>query len=378
MSRHVLAGPLAAAAIGLAAPAFAANLTDVFSQLYVFGDSLSDGGDSLRAPGTEVTDDPGNLLAATTALGAPAPPPPYVNGRFSDGPVWSDRLIAEFEAAGRSGRNFAFGGARAVRTASAPFDIPDFADQRELFESDPGIAPGPRPLAVVYFGGNDLFAAITGSGGDPAVAEAGARAAADEIGAQIRLFDTLTVNDFAIVNVGDIGATPLYAFDPLGTNPLAPLKGVASLATMAFNDQLSKVAAELRGTGRRIVEVDAAGRLSEILSDPAGNGFLGAVTPCGVPTLSGNDFGQPAELGGSGGWVSPTGCVTDAFAALAGAPANSHVYPWFDGVHPNSVIQAQLAGEIRSAVSAAVPLPAPLALLGGGVMLLAGLRRHPT
>ena len=157
--------PLVTAAllgVGLAPCAQAAILTDVFSELLIFGDSLSDSGDSLRLPGTDVTQDPSNTLAATSSFGIPFPPIPYFNGRFSNRPVWSDTLIAEFEAAGKTGRNYAFGGAQAAREVSdGLIDIPDFEDQRLTFQSDPFLTPGPRPLAVVFFGGNDLLSATT-------------------------------------------------------------------------------------------------------------------------------------------------------------------------------------------------------------------------
>jgi len=379
--------PLLAAALALAAagPGQATRLPDVFTDLYIFGDSLSDSADSLRAPGTAVTEALSNTGRVTNAiLGTPFPPPPYFNGRFSDGPVWSDSLIAEFEAAGRTGRNFAFGGARAVRSVDAPVDIPDFADQRTAFRFDPTIAPGTRPLAVVVFGGNDLFAITDASGGDVPAAQAAARAAADEVAAQIALFDTLTVRDFALVNVGDIGATPRYAVPTLHDgmpNPRHPLQPVASAATAAFNARLDAVADTLRTGGRRIYEVDAAGALAGVLADPLAGGFRDATTPCGVPVgsdpltgLPAVDFGQPDGPGNESG-ISPTGCITVPFAGLAGSPANVTEFAWFDDVHPTSPIQAELARTIRGTVAAAIPLPAPALLLAGALAALSGARR---
>ena len=50
----------------------------LYSEMIVFGDSLSD---------------TGNVHTASTAQGLiPDPPPPYFDGRLSNGPIWVDRL----------------------------------------------------------------------------------------------------------------------------------------------------------------------------------------------------------------------------------------------------------------------------------------------
>ena len=67
-----------------------------FTQLVVFGDSLSDAGNDLQDFGT--------------------PTSPYYNGRFSDGPVWVDQLATQMGlpdpvASELGGTNYAYGGA---------------------------------------------------------------------------------------------------------------------------------------------------------------------------------------------------------------------------------------------------------------------------
>ena len=70
MKRPLLASGLLTISLIWSSPVAAS----VFSQIYAFGDSLSDNG---------------NVFAAT---GMGFPPAPYAQGRFSNGPVWAENL----------------------------------------------------------------------------------------------------------------------------------------------------------------------------------------------------------------------------------------------------------------------------------------------
>ena len=69
---------------------------NAFSSFYVLGDSLSDVGNAYDAPFTEIPESP-----------------PYWHGRFSNGPVWADRVAGAFKAEGVRTDNLAWGGALA-------------------------------------------------------------------------------------------------------------------------------------------------------------------------------------------------------------------------------------------------------------------------
>ena len=133
-------------AIALAATAFAQNRT--FTNQYSFGDSLSDSG---------------NLFAATSGLGAPNPPPPYFQGRFSNGRVFTEllgnalALTVTAPASVKSSLNFAFGGATAGGSSTLP---PAMAIQLGLFQAR-AIAPVKTDLFTVLFGANDLIPVLT-------------------------------------------------------------------------------------------------------------------------------------------------------------------------------------------------------------------------
>jgi phospholipase/lecithinase/hemolysin len=67
-----------------------------FSRLFVFGDSLSD---------------TGNLYAMTGGY----PPPPYWNGRFSNGKLWVEYLADSLQMPIAAGDNYAVAGATTGR-----------------------------------------------------------------------------------------------------------------------------------------------------------------------------------------------------------------------------------------------------------------------
>jgi len=77
------------AVVPQAAQAANLSLQDI-DQIYVFGDSLSDTGNAFSRTGS--------------------PPPPYFNGRFSNGPVWVEYLADRLGLPRNPSTNFAFGG----------------------------------------------------------------------------------------------------------------------------------------------------------------------------------------------------------------------------------------------------------------------------
>jgi phospholipase/lecithinase/hemolysin len=134
---------LAVAAAVWAGLSFAspANADPPYSEIIVFGDSLSDTGNLHLASGGVVT------------------PPPYYQGRFSNGPVWVEVLAAELglptpEASLAGGTNYAFGGAETGDGLSF-FDTPNVGMQIDMFLADRGGFTGDE-LIVIEAGSNDL------------------------------------------------------------------------------------------------------------------------------------------------------------------------------------------------------------------------------
>jgi phospholipase/lecithinase/hemolysin len=113
-----------------------------YSEIVVFGDSLSDTGNVNLATGGAVAG------------------PPYYEGRFSNGPVWVEVMAAELGlpapvASLLGGTNYAWGGAE-TGTGLSSFDTPNVGMQIDFFLADRGGFTGDE-LIVVAAGSNDLI-----------------------------------------------------------------------------------------------------------------------------------------------------------------------------------------------------------------------------
>lgn len=146
------------------------------SSLFVFGDSLSDGGNS------------GLLTQAATGGAIAFPPPPYAGGRYSNGPVAVEYLwnrynpgTDTFKPSLAGGTNYAIGGAtsgtasynsvnpKLILPTDPPTDLrPIFNDIGSAWQLDQFVAGRPAfdpstSLFVVWQFPNDLFYASTTS-----------------------------------------------------------------------------------------------------------------------------------------------------------------------------------------------------------------------
>ena len=151
----------------------------------------------------------------------------------------------------------------------------------------------------------------------------------------------LGIRDSVVLNLPDLGRAPNYAlFQP-------ELAGQASRATRTFNRRLGNRVAKLNDAGLNVREIDIKAAFDDVLENPEDHGVSDAVTPCVFPQQAGGSVYSPAE-------------------ALARA--------FFDPIHPNSVLHAEIATVVSGEI-APVPLPAPAALLLAAVGLLAYQRR---
>jgi outer membrane lipase/esterase len=318
--RFVAAAALAAGAVtALAVPAPTAS----FSNAYFFGDSLSD---------------TGNIFAVT---GGTTPPPPYFNGRFSDGPVWVEVLAngiglpATSTASLQGGNNFSFGGAR-----TSGGSIPSLLVQVGGFTGAAGPID-PNALYVVVAGGNDMRDARSAFQGntpaDLAGRAAAATAATNNLRTALQLLAADGARNVLLANLPDLGATPEAA--ALGL--VAP----SSDATNQFNLLMPGVTGFAQSLGMAVSFLDLAGLSNAVRNDALNNGgavygITNVLTPCG-------------SFQGSIGIA----CSVSLFS---------------DALHPSARAHAL----IGAAAIAAVPEPAGVATLLAGLWMLAALLRR--
>jgi phospholipase/lecithinase/hemolysin len=302
-----------------------------FSELFVFGDSLSDSGNSG--------------LRSAQYLGNPAavfPPPPYFNGRFSNGLVAVEHLWNLYHPGNpgglqpslAGGTNYAIGGSTSglennlqVSPSVPGYLQPGYAQygaswQLQTFMTQAPVFDPANALFVVWLFANDVFyAEQTGQlpgtvPGSPGGGDLISNSIANIVTTVLTL-EALGARHILVPNLGDLGVTPAYR----GT-PAAPLLSSLS-ATFKLNLAAQLALADQAGPAQ-IVAFDAAALLAGALANPAAYGFTN---------------------------------VTDA--CLAAAICTPDGWLFWDDVHLTTQAHAMLAAGMREALQAAEPVPEP-------------------
>lgn len=154
-----------------------------FSEIYVFGDSLSD---------------TGNFFKASTNIFPPSPP--YFEGRFTNGPVWVEYLAENLELTSNPDTNFAFGGAFTGVGSLADSQGNRFLGLQQQIDNFTLANPSgdPDALYVVWAGANDYIG----------------RRAEDPVQPLLNLLDAVTsltnigAENILIPNLPDLGKLP--------------------------------------------------------------------------------------------------------------------------------------------------------------------------
>ena len=320
------------ATILAASPCFATD------RYVAFGDSLSDNG---------------NL----PAIGAPAPPPPYAGGRFSNGPTFVEDLagpMAHFALTpvdNATSVNFAFGGARTDSVGNTNGPIPGSDQQIQTYLALGGQFAA-RDVVTLWAGANNLFQAITAqitSGAiinDPAAAVANVKAAAasavSDLAQQIGVLLAAGAHRIVVFDLPDFAAIPQFGHAPDG------LKALAGAASASFDADLATTLAGLHNS--HLLPVDIAGLFADALAHPATYGFTNVTDAC-----------------------------TAVLACVLGSQADQDRYLFWDAVHPTAAGHRVIADLVRSdLIAAGVPEPSTwgLMLLGSAGLVFVARRRR--
>lgn len=309
-ARPAARGLRALSIVGALVIALVSAQASAYSALYVFGDSLSD---------------TGNVFAAT---GGTNPPPPYFNGRFSNGPVWVETLstnlgLGAVNPSLLGGKNFAWGGATTGGTPPPAIPGTSLTQQVAGYLVGVGGVADASGLYVVWGGGNDVRAGnITNS--------------VANISAMITSLAGAGVTTFLVPNLPNIGLTP----DAIAGGP-GVVAGATFLST-TFNAQLAAALPGLAaGLSVNIISLDVFGFLNNTIANSPGNGFTNTTNKCldtAVPSLC----------------------------------ANPNNYIFWDGIHPTAAAQALLG---NFATATVIPVPAAAWLFVSAFAALGALRR---
>lgn len=330
---------------GLLALPLSAQAQHSFTGMVSFGDSLSD---------------LGNTITILSAFGEPFVREQtgynanfYYNGRFSDGPLWSERLndALGFGAMLRNdgvnatnGSNFAWAGSTSG-TGNTSILLPNLLTQiglytTQLANNNPFLPDPETTLFTVWSGGNDVINLV-----DKGTEITTHQVAANIATAITSLYDA-GGRTFLVPNLPPLGYKPDYIFNP--AKFLAANEFVDSYNLLLINE-LDLLAANLIGS--TIIHFDIHSIFLAAIDEPGEFGLTN-VTDTAYTPFPGEDPPPP-------------------FGSVVGNPDQ---YLFWDNSHGTTVINSLIADQAYAAV---VPEPSVTILLVGALSLLAILRKRP-
>lgn len=261
-----------------------------FSQLYVFGDSLSD---------------TGNAFTATRGL---VPPPPYFDGRFSNGLIWVDYLAQDLGLNPSPNTNFAFGGATTGSGNTILPRLPGLQQEVDGFtQANP--TADPNGLYIVWAGGNDFLGGGVTDPTGPITNLSKAVTSLAGVGAQ----------NIMVVNLPNLGLIPISSSNSQVSSTLSYLSGT-------YNSGLAQTLNALKpqlGTDVNLTFLDTNSLFNQIITNPAEFNFTNVTDAClsVLSCVSGNQNEQNQYLFWDG--IHPTTAGHQLIADLAFSSLNS-------------------------------------------------------
>ncbi len=300
-----------------------ASATD-FSNVIVFGDSLSDSGNIALASGSPVpmrfTTNPGTTTAENVATGLGFTLVPSLAG----------------------GTDYAFGGAGLVNNVAA---VPTLPQQLQMYLGANGGQADSHALYQVWGGANDIFY-LSAAVADPNAVAAGTISAAQTELGLLNGLQTAGAKYVVVYNLPDLGKTPSAA-----AGGAAAQAGATQLAVL-YNGVLNSGIAQLSNNGLNVIPVNTFALINEVIANPSAYGFANVTAP--------------ACTGGSGSSIEcgPQG----SGAPVTYAPGTEQTYLFADGVHPTTAAHAMLGQYVLSVIHA----PEQISLLGEAPLASSG------
>jgi outer membrane lipase/esterase len=230
-----------------------------YDSIIVFGDSYND---------------VGNIYAIAAKNGVVYPPPPYYNGRFSDGPIWVEDLAGALGLTVKpsvlGGTDFATGGAELLQSTTAQgLTIPSIEDQVGYYLTATGGKADPNALYVIEGGGNDIINATTFNPGTLGPAIAGGL-----YGIEVALRQAGGKN-FLIPQLIDVGQLPVVAAGGQQFVAFADATSIAANQALA-----TALQADSALPGIHIYNIPVFQQFMTVAAIKGHFGFTDVVNPC--------------------------------------------------------------------------------------------------
>lgn len=230
--------------------------THPITEVYVFGDSLSDTGMVFRATG-----------------GMYPPNPTYFQGRYSNGRVWIEYLAESLHLSSKQTHNFAYGGATTGNVGNSY--VPSLLNQVQTF-TQTHQHTNSDALYVLWAGANDYLQGVS-SATIPVKNVTTAISSLTDVGAKKIL----------VANLPDLGQLPATRNSTNSVN--------LSALTQAHNQGLRRSLKVLsqQHSDLEIVQLDANALYRDAIANPAAFNFTNVSSPC----LSGSSTcGKPDQF----------------------------------------------------------------------------------
>ncbi|HYO24148.1 MAG TPA: SGNH/GDSL hydrolase family protein [Lacipirellulaceae bacterium] len=301
------------------------------SRLIVFGDSLSD---------------IGNIDDATLGV---VPGSSFYNGRFSNGPVWVERLASDLglgplAPSTAGGTNYAYGGAQTSgANGFGGLFIRDLDEQ--LADYLGSQTADPHALYVVWAGANDLFDGQT----DVSVP-------VSRVVAHLETLAARGARQFVVPNLPILGRIPQYNRDPVAS---AAFDQLSYQYNALFEMAMDGLAA--RQPSATFYRLDVGELFSSAIANPGAYGLTNVVDPA-APGLTPGAF----------------------FYSRRRIVPNPQQYLFWDTIHPTAAVH-QILGDAASRLVEGAPGDfdadgevdaADLALLRAGMGATGATRRQ--